>query len=104
MSDQGIFTLKYSDLHYEQGKKINIRNPLTETQRRSSCLLSFMMTVHLYQEDPKRKHNSMYCRAYVKLPLYVYGIEAIIDNQIVKPPHDLLSQYGIKTDIGTINK
>ena len=32
MSDRDVFTLKYSGLHDEEGKKINIREPLTAHQ------------------------------------------------------------------------
>ena len=37
VSDQVVFTLKYSGLHNEEGNKINRSDPLTATQRRSGC-------------------------------------------------------------------
>ena len=51
--EQAILTLTYSDLHDEQGKKINIRDPLTEVQRQPGSFLSFMMMVHPDQADRK---------------------------------------------------
>ena len=49
-----------------------------------------MMAVHPYQAEPKCNHSCMTCRACVKLPLDVDGIDAKINNQIMKPPHDIL--------------
>ena len=51
----------------------------------------------------------MACRACVQLPIYVDGIDAIIVNQILTQPHNILFHlealdYFIKTDIGTLNK
>ena len=68
-----------------------------------------MMTVHPYQADPKFNHNHSTCRSCIKLPLDVDGIYANIDNQILKPPRDILVhlealENGRKADIGTINK
>ena len=48
------------------------------------------MTVHLDQADTKYKHNHMTCRACVKLPLYVDGIDASIESRILKYHHNLL--------------
>ena len=51
----------------------------------------------------------MFCRAFVKLPLYLDGIYDSIDTKILKPPHILLVHLeylynGRKQDIGTLNK
>ena len=51
----------------------------------------------------------MTCRECVQLPLYVDGIYASIDTQMLKPPHILLFRLdalynGRNLDIGTINK
>ena len=51
----------------------------------------------------------MTCRACVQLQLDVDEIDAIIDTKMINPPHDLLlhletSDYGRKTDIGTLKK
>ena len=62
MSEQVVFTLKYLGLHDEEENKTNARNPLTEGQRQSGRFLSFMMTIHPYQADPKCKHGRMHCR------------------------------------------
>ena len=53
VSYQAVFTLEDSDLHDEQGKKINASDPLTATQRRSGRFSSFMVTVY--------KHSLMTC-------------------------------------------
>ena len=53
VSYQAVFILKYSGLHYKEGEKTNVRNPLTAAQRRSSSFLSFMMMVNPDQSDPK---------------------------------------------------
>ena len=52
MSDQAIFTLKDLGLNDEKGNEINIRNPLTATQRQSGNFVLSMMIVHPYQSDP----------------------------------------------------
>ena len=80
------FWLKYSDLHKKEGKKINISNPLTETQSQSSLFLSFMMMVYLEQADTKCKHSCMTCRACVQLQLDVDEVDDSIDTQILPPP------------------
>ena len=51
----------------------------------------------------------MTCRACVQLPLYIYGIDDIIDTKIIKTPHDILVRlmaldYGRNPDIGTLKK
>ena len=109
VSYKAVFILKYSGLHDEEGDKINIRNMLIETQRQSVHFLYFMMTVHPDQADPKCKYNRMTCRACVQIPLYVYGIDASIDNQMMKNPHDIIVHlvaldYGRNTDIGLLKK
>ena len=68
-----------------------------------------MMTVHPDQSDPNCKHSCMTFRACVKLPLDVEEIDASIDTQIMKTPHDLLVHFadldnGRKPYIGTLNK
>ena len=51
VSDQAVFILKDSGCHDERGKKTNVSDLLTTTPRRSGIFLSFMMTVHPYQDD-----------------------------------------------------
>ena len=67
------------------------------------------MTLHPDQADAKLKHNRMICRAFVQLLLDMDGIDAIINNQNLKIPHDFLFQlatlgYGRNPYIGTLNK
>ena len=68
-----------------------------------------MITVHPYQADTNCKHISMTCRACVKLPLDVDGIDARIDTQMMKPLHILLIYLGAlenerNPNMGTINE
>ena len=84
VSDQSIFILKDLGLHDEEGKKTNIRDPLTAAQRRSGHFLSFMMTVHPDQADPNCNYSCMTCRSYIQLPLDVYGIDVSIDTRMLK--------------------
>ena len=65
--DQAVFTLNDQGLHDEQGKKINISGLLTAFQRLSGRFLSFMMTVHLYQDNSNLKHICTTCSACVQL-------------------------------------
>ena len=65
--------------------------------------------VNLEQADPKYKHSSMNCRSCVQLLLDVYGIDAIIENQMLKDPNYILVQfeylgYGRNPDINTLKK
>ena len=58
---------------------------------------------------PKCKHSHITCSAFVQLPLYVDGIDSIIDTQMLKTPHGLLVQlasldYWRNPDIGTLKK
>ena len=51
----------------------------------------------------------MSCRDCIKLPLDVYGIDAIIDTKILKPPHDILVHLAAldhrrNPDIGSLKK
>ena len=51
----------------------------------------------------------MTCRACIKLPLDVYGIDAIIDNKMLKPPYIILVHLadldnGRNPYIGTLKK
>ena len=51
----------------------------------------------------------MTCRAYVKIPIYAYGIDTSINTQMMKTPHDLLvylaDLYNVRNpDIGTLKK
>ena len=69
----------------------------------------FMMKVRPYHAHPNCKHSRMPCRACIKLPLGVNGIDASIDTQILKPPHILLVELaaldnGRKPNIGSLNK
>ena len=68
-----------------------------------------MMTARPYQVDPNFKHIRMTCRACIQPPLYVDGIDASIDTQMMKKPHifpvrlaDL--DNGRNPDIGTLKK
>ena len=66
------------------------------------------MTVQPDQADPKYKHNCIPCKACVKLPLDVDGIDVSIDTQILKSPHIILFLLaalddGINLDIVTLN-
>ena len=90
VSDQAVSALNYSDLHDEEGKKINTSDLLIAAQRQSGIFLSLMMTDQPYQADPNFKHSHMTCSACVKPPLYAYGIYARINTQMLKTPHDLL--------------
>ena len=96
-------------LHDDEGKKKYVSDPLTTAQRRSGCFLYFMMTVHTDQADPKCNHSCMTCRACIKLPLYVDGIDSSIDTQILEKYHILLVHLaaldnGRNPDIGTLKK
>ena len=51
----------------------------------------------------------MTCRACVQLPRDEYGIDASIDTQMMKTPHDIIVHlealgYGRNPDIGTLKK
>ena len=87
---QSLFILNNSGIHDEEGEKKNVRDPLTEAQRRAGCFLSFMMTVHPDQADPNCNYSSMTCRACIQLPLDVDKIYASIDNQILTHPPPIL--------------
>ena len=75
VSDQSVFTLKYLGLHEEEGKKINISEPITAAQSQSGHFLSFIMTVHPYQADPtlKNSHTTYRDRCYFTLLLSSVG-------------------------------
>ena len=108
VSEQAIFTLKYSGFRYEEGNKIDISNLLIATQSQL-VFLSFMMTVHPYLFDPKSKHSRMDFRACVQLTLDVYGIYAITYTQMLKTSRHMLFHladidYGRNPDIVTLNK
>ena len=107
--DQYVFTLKDLDIHYQEGKKTDVRDLLTVGQRRSSSFLSFIMIVHPDQADTNCKHSCMTCRVCVQLPLDVDGIDASIYTQMLKTPHNILFRLkaldnGRKPDIGTLKK
>ena len=109
ISDQAVFTLKDSGLYDEEGDKVNTSDPITESQRRSGHFLYFIITVDPDQADPNCKHSRMNCRACVQLPLGLYGINSIINTQIMKTSHDLLSHLAdledrINPDIVTLKK
>ena len=68
-----------------------------------------MMAVHPEHADPNCKQSRMTFRACVKLPLYVYGIEAIINTPMPKTPQDILVhlaalENGINPKISTLKK
>ena len=109
MSDQDVFTLKDSGLHDEEGKKINISDRITASQRQSGCFVSFMMTSHPHQADLNSKKSNITFRACVQIPLDVDGIDAIIDTQMLKYPYIILLHLealdnGKNLDIGTLKK
>ena len=65
------------------------------------------MTVN--QDDPNCNYSCMNCRSCVQIPLYLDGIDASIDTQMLKSPHILLVHFaaldnGRKSDIGTLKK
>ena len=65
--------------------------------------------VHLYQAHPKYKYSCMTFRECIQLPLQVYGIDAIIDTQMLKTHHIILVHLvdlgnGRKPYIGTLKK
>ena len=68
-----------------------------------------MIMVHPYQADPNCNYSCMTFRVCVQLPLYVYGIDAIIDTQMLKYPNTILFDLAAldnvrKPDIGTLEK
>ena len=71
--------------------------------------MSFMMTVHPYQADPKLNYSHMTCRPCIKILLDVDGIDTSIDTKMIPPPHILLVHLaaldnGINPDIATLKK
>ena len=71
--------------------------------------MSFMMTVHLDQENPNCNYARMTFRAFVQLPLDLYGIYYSIDTQIMKTPHFLIFHLAVLGNgrnpyIGTLKK
>ena len=71
--------------------------------------MSFMMTFHPDQADPKCNYSCITCRACVQLPLDLDDIDSRIDTQMLKTPHDCLVHLAaldnvIKPDIGTLKK
>ena len=109
VSDQDVFILKDSVLHDEEVKKTNVSDLFTADQSLSGSFLSFMMTVHSYQDDKNCNHSRMICRECIQLPLYVYEIDASTDNQILETPHIIIVHLaalgnGRKPDIETLNK
>ena len=98
VSDQAMFTLKYSVFHDEEGKKIDVSNPIIVAQRRSSRFLSFIMMVHPDQADPKCNHSHITCRTCVQLLLYVDEIT----HRMLGHLTDL--EYGRNPDIATLKK
>ena len=67
------------------------------------------MKINPDQAKKKFNHSCMACRACVKLPLYAYGIDAIIDTQMLKNTHNMLVHlaaldYGRNPVIGTLKK
>ena len=68
-----------------------------------------MITTHPYQADPNRKNSRMIWRACVQLQIYENDIDASINTQMLKTPHDLLVQLAAldnvrSTVIGTLKK
>ena len=75
----------------------------------SGRFVFFMMMVHPDQSDPECKYSCTTCRECIQLPLYVYGIDAIINNQMLKISHILLVHLsalknGRNLGIDTLNK
>ena len=67
------------------------------------------MAVHQDQPDSYCKHRFMTFRACVKLPIYVDGIDAIINTQIMKTPHYIIVHltslyHERKPEAGTLKK
>ena len=68
-----------------------------------------MITFQPDQADPKWNQNRMTCRDRVKLTLYVDGIDAVTDTQMLNNPHNMLAHladldYGINPDIWRLKK
>ena len=80
MYEQDVLKINDSGIQDEEGKKIYISNPITAIQRQSGRFLLFTMEVHPYQADIKCKNSRMTCSTFIQLPLYVDGIDAIIDT------------------------
>ena len=104
VSIQEIFVLTDAGLNYAEGEKITIGDPLSEGQRRTGRLLFFTITVYLYKSISKRTYRRMPSRDRVKLPLYIDGIYARIETNILKNSLDILVQLaclesGQKPDI-----
>ena len=59
-------------------------NPLTEPQIQVGSF-SFMMMVQSEQADPKYNYIHITCRACVKIPLYLDGINSGIENKCGTP-------------------
>ena len=109
VSDQSVFTLNDLSLHNEERSKTNVNYLLTVGQRRTGRFLLVIMMVHLDQADKNCKNSILTFRECIKLPLDVDGIDASIDTQMLKTPHDLLLhlvalENGRNTDIGTLKK
>ena len=85
-SDQAVFTLNDSGRHDDDGKKINISEPLTAAQRRLCSFPPFIMAIQTDQAEPNCKPICMTCRACVQLPIDVYGIDAGINIKMTSPP------------------
>ena len=103
VSDQAVFTLKDLGLYVKEGNKTNLK------YQEEGFFSFFMMTVHPDQADPNFNYSRITCRTCVQLPLYVYGIDASIDTQIMEKPHILLVHFatldnGRKPDIVTLKK
>ena len=67
------------------------------------------MAVHPDQADPSCKHSRMTFSAFVQPPLDLDGIDASINTQMLKTPHDLLFHLealynGINPEIGILKK
>ena len=84
VSDQAVLTQKDLVLHDEEVNKISISDLITATQMRSVSSLSFIMNILPDQADTKYKHNHLICKVCVHIPLYVGGIDASIDTQMLK--------------------
>ena len=68
-----------------------------------------MVTFHIDQADIKFKLCCMACRYCVQIRIYLDGIDAIVDTQMLKTPDDLLVylshlENGKSPDIETLKK
>ena len=108
VSDQDVFTLKDSGLHDEKGKN-HYKRPAHSSPEATRSVWLYTMTAHPDQADPKFKHNPMTLRECAQFQLYADGIDAIIDNKMLKTLHIIIFhlaalENGRNPDISTLKE